>query len=179
MEIESKFGKTGAADSAAVQEANQLAVELAQYDGPMAKVFEAIQIAVDLAIESDSTGQSIEDILDLNRIKNSYLTGSYCPSCKSREDCDRDCESKKKSSDTQTSWETVGGAAICIGLGTAGEILSLATANLPGFFLSFGGKYVCLGTTVYNAYQSFSGNDDTYDQCMEKCRYKFPKLDGG
>ena len=178
-EIELRRGKTGTTDSAAVQEANAIADELAQYDGYMSKVYEAIQIAIDIVIESDSTGQSIEEIEDKFRSKivTSHLTGTHCPSCESREDCERDCEAKKESTDSQTTWTTVGSAALCIGVGAVGEIASVVTANLPGFLFSLGTKYACLGTTAYTAYQGYKGANDTYDQCMQKCRYQFPKLD--
>jgi len=179
-DIESRHGKTGTIDSVAVLEANGIAIELAQYDGPMAKVFEAIQTAINIVLESDSTGQSIEEIKEKLEMSkwNSQLTGPHCPACKNREDCQKDCDAKKTNDDHMLSWMIVGNAATCIGFGSAGEILSLATGNLPGFFLSFAGKYVCLGTTVASAYQGFQGNEQEHNQCMQKCHHQFPQLDG-
>ncbi len=45
-EINVKRGKTGTTDSATVQEANKIAIELAQYNGIMAEVFEAMEIGI-------------------------------------------------------------------------------------------------------------------------------------
>ncbi len=45
-EIDVKRGKTGTTDSATIQEVNKTAIELAQYNGIMAEVFEAMEIGI-------------------------------------------------------------------------------------------------------------------------------------
>ena len=54
-QIELNYGKTGSTGTVAVAQANQIAIELAQYDGPMAQAFDWMQIGLDAVFEADST----------------------------------------------------------------------------------------------------------------------------
>ncbi|MCY3999752.1 MAG: hypothetical protein OXF06_04680 [Bacteroidetes bacterium] len=100
MEIVSKYGKSLEIDSVADVEANRLAIELAQYDGPMAQVFEFIKAGLEIA--ADSEGQSIEEIKEelSQRVGNSSFSGANCPDCKSLSDCTSRCEETRHQDDT-------------------------------------------------------------------------------
>ncbi len=99
MEIESKYGTSSEIDCVAIVEANRLAIELAEYDGPMTKVFEFIEAGLEVA--TDSEGQSIKEELS-QRMENSNLSGGNCPDCKSLSDCTSRCEETRQQDDMWT-----------------------------------------------------------------------------
>lgn len=176
MEIESKYGKTGATDSAAVQEANEIAIELAQYDGLMAEVFEIVGVALQAATEADSTGQSIEEIEDefKSTIGTSPLTGAHCPSCKSYGDCSQNCEDEKRSDDMWSAGGAFADAARCV----VGGAMGFAAAAGPiGVVIAAIGKSVCVGEMVHDLYKDMKANKTAHELCMVDCKERFPKLD--
>lgn len=133
-EIDAKRGKDGATDSAAVQEANEIAIELAQYDGIMAEVFSDMAVGINAAISADST-DTIEDV-KMNIIRtlgggvSGKTTGANCPYCKSRKDCGNYCADKKREATKDMAVETAINAAVCWGLGAAGQVVSIASGGL-------------------------------------------------
>ncbi len=168
-------------DTNAVLQANQIAVELAQYDGPMAQVFESMQISLDAIISADST-DTIEDILDELARRYGGVSGktqSDCPgTSRSSKDCYSCCAAQKDDDDWGTGVETMGSAAVCIVLGDIGLIGSAIGRSISGMTTSQVGKWSCLGTTAKSAYDGFKANATSEELCQYKCKERFPTVDG-
>ena len=125
----------------------------------------------------------IEDIL--GKLYEEYgggVAGKIQADCEgdtqSRKGCFACCAAQKKSDDWSDGWETMGGAAICIGGGAASQIGAIVTRNIAGFFTATGLKWACMGTTARSAYVAFKGNKTAEELCGHKCDNKFPNLDG-
>ena len=172
MKIEASRGKQGGVDTAAVIEANLLAVELSQYDGVMAEVFEIL----DAVFEDSLTGQSIEEIEEKlpKRMENFRLTGSHCPTCKSYGDCAQNCEDEHNEADGWAAGWAMKDAAVCVGGGAVGLIKA---TNWVGLTLAIGGKLLCVGEMGWDLYKDMKSNDTARELCESKCRDRFPKLD--
>lgn len=181
QEIESNYGKTGVTDTNAVSRANQIAVELAEYGGYMAQVFDIMQIGVDAVASADST-DTIEDIIE--ELYEEYGIGvagkknadGCVESNESRRDYHGCCAYRRHGDDWSASWEGMLGAAVCIGGGAWSQIGAIATRNVVGFFIATGLKYACMGTTARSIYVSLKANSTDEELCQNKCNNKFPKM---
>lgn len=180
-EIELSYGKTGIMDSNSVLQANHLAVELAQYDGHMRKAFDQMQIGFDEVLSADST-DTMEDVL--KRLFDKYgggVAGKTHEVCidqsLSRKDCFDCCAAQRNDDDWGTGVETMGGAAVCVGLGVVGRIGAIIARNIPAYITSTIGQYVCMGTTARNAYVAFQANGTEEELCKVKCDERFPELE--
>ena len=168
IEIESKHGKQAEIDTAAVIEGIMLANELATYNGPMAQVFQFIEIGIE-ATEADSAGQSIEEIRDK---LNQKIGKSHCQICTSFADCSRHCDDTKQSDDMWTggAW-AVGEVVTCGGSSAVAAIKKPSRRSLIkiGIF-----KVGCIGKTLWDAYQGFKTNENNHELCVRRCRNHFP-----
>ncbi len=181
MQIESKHGKTGVTDTNAVLQANQIAIELAQYNGPMAQALEHMQAGYDAVISADST-DTIEDVLDKLREGYGGVSGKTQANCeqtsKSRKDCFACCAAQRDDDDWDTGVEIAVNSAVVIGFGIAGQVTSVVTGFIPGFFLATGGMYVGLGQTLWSGYKETKANATAEELCQHKCDDRFPTKDG-
>ena len=69
-------------------------------------------------------------------------------------------------------------SAAVIGLGIAGQVTSIVTGFVPGFFLATGRMYYGIGQTAWSGYKELKANGTAYDLCLHKCKDRFPTPDG-
>lgn len=163
MEISHEQSR-GIFDSTKVLKANRMAIELSEYDGPMAEVFKTLEVILDAHVAGKSIEEIKEQLGAMREEKSPLIVAkTFGPNLK---ECLRAC-AQNYADETQGYEETFAvTSGVCI---TGALIGTLFNPTIPGLVVGFGSAYGCVGMYAWLHYRNMGRAKKKRSRCKEEC----------